>query len=496
MSLLFRVIYATHANGTHHKLALDGLRHLATPDADRRQRLFLKHAELMMQGSKAPDDEFKDFKNHVLHVRDGYWGGAIQKTEAWYGHLINALKEQNWSEAAWAAGILSHYLTDPIQPFHTAQSEAENSIHRAAEWSINRSYNELRTLGEADYANLKIEVPGTDTWLRDLVCRGAEKANLSYEKLIAHYDINKGVVDPPAGLDGVSRRLISELLVYAAKTFAAVLDRAFAEAAVTPPDVDLTLDTVIAALKIPVKMVAKRLSDAEDRRIVEAMYDELKQTGRVEKTLPEDDRVVRDLHAKEVLPEIHARIAERRRSVMADKAAQAAKPAPRATPKPATVAVLTPARSGSDAHEARNAKTYLALQDDVEQAPSIGPKLAERLAGVGIKTVGDLLGASASTIATSLGQRLITETTIRDWQDQARLVVEVPGLRGTHAQLLTGSGIRSRDDLAEADPADLSVKLLGFATTVAGQSILRQGNPPDIEKIKSWVDNARAARAA
>ena len=25
MSLLYRVIYATHANGTHHKLALDAL---------------------------------------------------------------------------------------------------------------------------------------------------------------------------------------------------------------------------------------------------------------------------------------------------------------------------------------------------------------------------------------------------------------------------------------------------------------------------------------
>ena len=52
MSLLFRLIYATHANGTHHKLALDALRHLTTPEAEGWRRVFLKHAELYMEGSK------------------------------------------------------------------------------------------------------------------------------------------------------------------------------------------------------------------------------------------------------------------------------------------------------------------------------------------------------------------------------------------------------------------------------------------------------------
>ena len=77
MSLLFRIVYAAHATGTHHKLALDALRSLDSADAEGWRRLFLKHAEIYMQGSKAPDNEFKDFKNHVLHVRDNYWGGAL-----------------------------------------------------------------------------------------------------------------------------------------------------------------------------------------------------------------------------------------------------------------------------------------------------------------------------------------------------------------------------------------------------------------------------------
>ena len=135
--------------GTHHKLALDALRHLKCMDADLWQRLFLAHAKLYLEGSKAPDNEFKDFKNHVLHTRDGYWGGAPEKVRSWYHHLVEALAQQDWPTAVYCAGVLSHYYTDPLHPFHTAQSEAENNIHRAVEWSISKAYDELRDAGRA-----------------------------------------------------------------------------------------------------------------------------------------------------------------------------------------------------------------------------------------------------------------------------------------------------------------------------------------------------------
>ena len=56
MSLLFTIVYAAHANGTHHKLALDALRYLARADAEPWRRVFLKHAEVYLTGSKAPDN--------------------------------------------------------------------------------------------------------------------------------------------------------------------------------------------------------------------------------------------------------------------------------------------------------------------------------------------------------------------------------------------------------------------------------------------------------
>ena len=78
----------------------------------------------------------------------------------------------------------------------------------------------------------------------------------------------------------------------------------------------------------------------------------------------------------------------------------------------------------------------------------------------------------------------------------ASLVFKVPGLRGTHAQLLVGAGYRWPDAIAESDPVDFAAGIMTFAATDAGKRILRDVNPPDIEKIKDWVSAAKLALAA
>jgi hypothetical protein len=301
MHLLFHIVYGAHAGGTHHKLALDALRHLRCTDADYWQRVFLAHARLYLEGAEAPDDDFKDFENHVLHVRDGLWGGAPEKVRSWYHHVVEALAAEDWSTAVYCAGVLSHYFTDPLQPFHTAQSEAENNIHRAVEWSIARSYGALRKLGLSETREMRVE-PGTGpNWLAELVCRGAELANGHYEKLIAHYDIGRGVVDPPAGLDRVGQRIVAEMIRYAYVSYAAVLDRAIAEARAFAPEVRLGGATLLAALAAPARALARARANVRERRAVERIYDELQATGTVERHLPEEERRVRDLYAQEVL---------------------------------------------------------------------------------------------------------------------------------------------------------------------------------------------------
>lgn len=585
MSLLLTVITAAHARGTHHYLVLDGVARLQGPNADAWRRLLFKHAGALVEGAKAPDELFKDFKNHVLHPRDGYWGGAPAKARAWYVDLVEACRRADWPAAAWSAGVLSHYVTDPVQPFHTAQSEAENAIHRAAEWSISRSYAELKRLPEADASSMS-DVHDGERWLEDLLCQAALDANQQYEKLIAHYDIKRGVVDPPSGLDEVSRPLVARQIGRAISLYAVVLQRAFAEANVTPPDVNLTLDVVVAGLKVPVNKVLKKIADRRERATVEAIYDELMATGKVEKALPEDDRTVRDAYAREVLaPRAAAATkkggatpaatvdrsasedAERQRR-LGNRATQAPaatghsalgpvdppRPAPRALDQerplppvarfpgepippliaseadpdapasavtaqpvsllsalqrseveaaarrfddaPMAIVAPPPERVAPEPAESRAKRVYLTLDAPIVDAPSIGPRLADRLAPLGVLKVRDLLAGDAEGIATRIGHAGITAEEVLDWQAQCRLVLDIPELRGTHAQLLVGAGVRTAEEVAAIAPEQLSARLLAFAASPKGQRILRQGNPPDVERIKSWVVNAREALAA
>lgn len=471
MSLLFRVIYAAHANGTHHKLALDALAELTGPEAETWRRLFLKHAGIYLKGSKAPDVEFKDFKNHVLHVRDGYWGGALEQSKAWYRRLVDELRGEKWPEAVFSAGVLSHYVVDPIHPFHTGQSDAESNVHRAVEWSISKSYDVLRALPAGARRVERPAIADGENWLEQLVCAGAERAHAEYHTLLAHYDLNRGVVDPPAGLDAHLRRVVAGLIAYASSAYSAVLDHALAEAGVTPPEVTLTAETVVAALEVPKKWVLDKIAGRDERRQVEAMFDELQATGKVDKTLTEDDRTMRDLYAREV----QSKAAERQASVRSGRIGAAAQ----------SLAALSPAAPPPPGQKPR-----LSASDNVEAAPSIGPKTAERMANIGITTVFEFIAMDADTIASRLAVRHIDAGTVRLWQDQARLALALPGLSGTNAQLLTGAGYRTIHDLSRTSAPDVAAELTRFAATPAGERLLRGGAVPAERLIAGWIETA------
>ena len=139
---------------------------------------------------------------------------------------------------------------------------------------------------------------------------------------------------------------------------------------------------------------------------------------------------------------------------------------------------------------------YLALDDHIERAPSIGPKTAARLIDAGLATVRDLLAADAEAVSGAVRAKFITAQRVRDWQAQARLVCTVPFLRGTHAQLLVGAGYANLDTIVAAEPSILCAAILKFATTRDGQSVLRSAPPPDMERILRWLNNAADAEPA
>lgn len=119
MSVLLSVLRAAHCRSTHHYFAIDSTRYVDTVAGRRLVSVLLKHHERFLEGAKAPDDRFRDFQNHCVHVRTGYWG-APRLALTWYERLRDYLVHGRYADAAYSAGVMSHYFTDPLQPLHTA----------------------------------------------------------------------------------------------------------------------------------------------------------------------------------------------------------------------------------------------------------------------------------------------------------------------------------------------------------------------------------------
>jgi hypothetical protein len=160
-------------------------------------------------------------------------------------------------------------------------------------------------------------------------------------------------------------------------------------------------------------------------------------------------------------------------------------------------AVETTSRDGAPSTPARAKTTgrfYLDLDRPVVDAPSIGPKTAERLKTVGIHLVGDLLRANPEQTAAQLAYRRIKGDTIRLWQHQARLVCQIPQLRGHDAQILVACGVTEAAALAAMDPRQLDDVVSPFVESKEGQRLVRSSKKPDLEEITDWISWASQAR--
>ena len=121
---------------------------------------------------------------------------------------------------------------------------------------------------------------------------------------------------------------------------------------------------------------------------------------------------------------------------------------------------------------------------DVE---GIGPAYAEKLAAVGIKTTDDLLSAGATpggrdSIAEATG---ISGKLLLEWVKDVDLM-RVPGVGRQYSDLLDAAGVDSPAELAQRNPANLSIT---FQEVVAARPGIVRRLPSDAE-IATWIEEA------
>ncbi|HEX6987741.1 MAG TPA: DUF4332 domain-containing protein [Planctomycetaceae bacterium] len=483
MNRLFRVLHQWKCKDAAQKLALDALRRLGD-DSGRRAGLFLWHVEPYLRGVDAPEAEFRDPTNHVLYPVEG-WGGAARLARKWYWTTVETLRSRDWPEAAHAAGVLARYAALPFFPLRTGHDETGLALRRPVEWCISRLYDEL--LRDRDAAK-PVHVPDGDDWLERLVTIGAEEARCHFRTVIDRFDFD-AVVKAPAALDGELRPVFAALLERSSATVGAILGRAFEESEAQPPRYPIGTAGLFALTSVPLFVLTGLPPRFRERREVRAMHREFAETGRIEATLPDDARTVRDAFELEVLrkpprrsiePKFAARTGDAGERVKGRggerETARRASPEPRPVPRSADMAPLTEA-------------------SPVAAAPSIGAKLAGRLEAAGVATVGDLLRTDAEQLSAALHPHA-TAADVATWQDEARLCCGVASLSPAEAQLLVACGVTGPDDLAALSPIELWELVVPVAESPDGRRLLRGGPAPDLDAVTRWIDAAKRPRKA
>lgn len=455
---------------------MNSLQHLSGPNAGHWQAMFVRFFEQFLDGSKAPDTTFKDFRNHVLHVSDGFWGGPVKQAQKWYARTVKELQNENWRDAVYSAGVLSHYYMDPLMPLHTGQTEEEGVIHRACEWSVNKSFSSLIAELESTTGYPDVELGNQTGWLKDAIHSGATIANDYYQDFIDHYDPVLGSRKPAEGLDDHLREITAQLLGHASVGFARILERAFEESCVVPAKQNTLLWRMFYKLTIPVSWTYSTFRNFTGYSRVKKIAAEFKRDGKVIDSLTADEKNVRTGHAKEVLQIDLSELDAKRIGPIGTKHK------PRFQKKQARV------------QEPKADSSFrLDLTDDLVDAPSIGPKTAKRFEAIGVTTVQQFLTIDADAMVAQLNSRHIQADTIAQWRTQAKLACQIPRIYGHDAQILAACGFDSPEEIAESDPEVVLSLVDDFVETPEAKFIVR-GKRPDLDEVTNWVSWAAESR--
>ncbi|TWT53709.1 hypothetical protein Pla22_13410 [Rubripirellula amarantea] len=500
MNPLITILRHTQCRSTHHHFALDALPLVGTDAGKRLTKILLRYHDDYLRGAKDPDTRFRDFQNHVVHVKDGYWGGAPRVAHQWYDRMQRYLRKGKLHYAAHSAGVVSHYFSDPMMPLHTQQCDREKILHRPIEWSVTKSYSSIYKIWRDDEMRVVFDLSDKPGWLGEAILHGARYASDYYHPLMDTYDLARGKKNPTLGLSLISKQALAELFGLVVTGWARVLERAAADAEATMmhslPTVSTTKAAALAIGRAPTKYLVSRLSNYQERLAVEALIEEYERTGELVRHLPVEVDIVHRVNKvwadenawkarREQLRSSQTKVDVETSESMTDET----DPEPRTIPFPQTTS--QPRTRNRPLPTIR-----LFVTDPLVDAPSIGPRTAERFLSIGVHSVGQFLSASADDLSDQLATRWINSSIIELWQRQARVMCDVPGLNALAAQMLAGAGITDRSTLSNCDSTELHAKVSDYATTSAGRRYLRGSMPPKLSEVQKWIDDAHEERPA
>ena len=472
---LLSILQSLHCGSTHHYFALDALPLVRTSAGGRLVKVLLRHHKRYLIGATDPDTRFRDFQNHVIHVRDGYWGGAPRMAHKWYDRLQRYLRTNRFSDAAHAAGVLSHYFTDPLQPLHTEHSELEKVLHRPIEQSIYRAYSEIYKIWRESEMEVVFQLSNQVSWLGESMLHGSRFANRKCSMLLDQYDLMSAVENPPAGLSLQAKNSLAELFGLAITGWARVLERAADEAEHDRGKripVQLIAPAVLTAtVRGPVGLVQRHMGDRREQREIIAMIQEHAHDGKLVHQIPAEvdivHRVAEIYHSEKQWQPLNSH-GETKVSVDWTRGRQ----------QVAGEAV------GEVANSLESVKPIGAI-DSVSDVPFLGSRVASRLVELGIDSIADFLHCTPVDLAERMQLSQVTARVITQWQGQASLMMNVKGLGEQAARLLVAAGYSTAESISLAPPTSVHREI----RKVAGKSFGKC--PPHVE-IDSWIALASA----
>jgi len=189
--------------------------------------LFINYKQEIIDGCTAPDRIFHDWENHVYHPNTG-WGGAPATVAKWYSWFVGNLTNENYEEAFFAAGVLSHYVSDVCNPLHTDSSDEESTMHSDYEYDVGEHLFEISiSVEKLD----NVYSRNVSNYVKSL----AVISNSYYDSLVSSY-LEEG------GWDSETVRNITEIcLNLAVKAVASVWVGAIKEVETSIPEIHLHL---------------------------------------------------------------------------------------------------------------------------------------------------------------------------------------------------------------------------------------------------------------